>query len=142
MRKLFIIPAMIGVLAINSCTNKTSTTTNPSGNTTTPVVNNGKWTVSYYYDKDKDETSDYAGYVFEFKTDKTISVARNSQTFSGTWSEGTDDGLAKFNIVFATTDNTLNELSDDWGIESKTDIQLKLKDDNPDRNEQLHFSKQ
>jgi len=127
-------------LIAGGCQTKDNTNVNPAGNTSA-VVTSGKWTVSYFYDNDKDETSDYNGYSFELKNDNTITATKNSVTTSGTWSETSGDGMQKLVIALNTTDKDLSELNDDWVIETKTDNQLKLKDDNPDRNEQLHFSK-
>lgn len=143
MKKILWAPVLLAVI-VTGCQNKTSTNVTPSGNNSTvsETVTSGKWSVSYFYDNDKDETSDYSGYAFEFRSDKTLTATRNSVTTSGSWNETTDDGLPRLVIMLNTTDEKLTELNDDWVIESKTDKQLKLKDDNPDRNEQLHFSKQ
>lgn len=143
MKKLLWAPALLAVLA-TGCQNKTNTSVTPGGNSNSVsgTVTSGKWTISYFFDNDKEETSDYSGYSFEFKTDKTLSATRSGTTTTGTWSEITDDGLLRLVIMLNTTDDKLTELNDDWVIESKTDSQIKLKDDNPDRNEQLHFNKQ
>jgi hypothetical protein len=143
MKRILWAPVLLSVLIIG-CQNKTSTNVTPgnSNNSLSGTVTSGKWTISYFYDNDKEETSDYSGYSFEFNTDKTLTATRNGITTSGTWNEATDDGLPRLVIMLNTTDNKLTELNDDWVIESKTDTQIKLKDDNPDRNEQLHFSKQ
>lgn len=147
--------SVFGLMIYIACTssgckhdgNSTVTPTN-SNNTTgtgTGTVNNntpaGKWVVSYYFDK-KDETPDYAGYTFEFNTDKTITVSKAGVNTAGIWNQGTDDGKQKFTIAINTTDNKLLELNEDWVIEKKTDTEIDLKDDNSEHNEQLHFTKQ
>lgn len=143
MKKILWAPLLLAIMG-TGCQNKTSTNVTPGGsnNPISETVTTGKWSVSYFYDNDKDETSDYNGYSFEFKSDKTLTATRNSVTTTGNWNETTDDGLPRLVIMLNTTDDKLTELNDDWVIESKTDSQIKLKDDNPDRNEQLHFSKQ
>ncbi len=143
MKRILWAPVLLAVLAMG-CQNKTSTNVTP-GNNNTPLsgtVTSGKWTISYFYDNDKEETSDYSGYSFEFKTDKTLTATRSGITTTGTWTETTDDDLPRLVIMLNTTDDKLTELNEDWVIESKNDTQIKLKDDNPDRNEQLHFNKQ
>lgn len=143
MKRILWAPVLLSVLIIG-CQNKTSTNVTPgnSNNSLSGTVTSGKWTISYFYDNDKEETSDYSGYSFEFNTDKTLTATRSGITTNGTWNEATDDGLPRLVIMLNTTDNKLTELNDDWVIESKTETQIKLKDDNPDRNEQLHFNKQ
>ncbi|HEY9178064.1 MAG TPA: hypothetical protein VIN07_10250 [Flavipsychrobacter sp.] len=143
MKKILWAPVLMAILA-TGCQNKTSTNVTPGGNnnSTSGIVTSGKWQVSYFYDNDKDETTDYSGYTFEFNSDKTLVATRNSTSTSGTWNETTDDGLPRLVIALNTADEKLKELNDDWVVESKTDNQIKLKDDNPDRNEQLHFNKQ
>ena len=143
MKKILWAPVLLAVLS-TGCRNKANTSVTPggNGNSVSGTVTSGKWTISYFYDNDKEETSDYSGYSFEFKTDKTLSTTRSGTTTTGTWNETTDDGLPRLVIMLNTTDDKLTELNDDWVIESKTDTQIKLKDDNPDRNEQLHFNKQ
>lgn len=142
MKRILWAPALLAVLA-TGCQNKTSTNIAPGNNNPiSGTVTSGKWIISYFYDNDKEETSDYSGYSFEFKTDKTLSASRSGITTTGTWNETIDDGLPRLVIMLNTTDDKLAELNDDWVIEAKTDTKIKLKDDNPDRNEQLHFDKQ
>lgn len=133
-------------LMLASCDqSKTTTepaTTTPSSNTIPGIVTNGKWVVSYYYDNDKDETSDFAGYTFEFKSDYKITATNGTTTVNGNWGEGNDDNLPRFYIAMNSTTTKLADLSDNWVIESKSDSELKLKDDNTSKNEQLHFKKQ
>ncbi len=142
MKRILLAPVFLVVMTAG-CQNKTGTNITPGSNTSVSgTVTTGKWVVSYFYDNDKEETSDYNGYTFEFKNDNTLTATRNSGTITGTWNEVSDDGFQKMVIALNTTDDKLKELNDDWVIESRNDTQVKLKDDNPARNEQLHFSKQ
>jgi len=102
----------------------------------------GNWRVSFFYDNDKDETSDYTGLTFSFNTNGSIHVSGQGQQATGTWKQFSDDGLPRLEINFNTTNSDLQELNDDWVIESKNNSEIKLSDDNPDRNEQLHFQRQ
>jgi hypothetical protein len=87
------------------------------------------------------ETSDYSGNTFEFNSNNTITVNRNGQTISGTWSQISDDGKQKMVLTFNTTDEKVLELADDWVIDSKTDSQIKLSGDSKSGTETLHFVK-
>lgn len=139
--KYSLLIAGITLMALNGC-KKDDNNNNGIGNSTGGIVTTGQWRVSYFFDKDKEETSDYNGYVFEFKSGGGMTATRNGQTTSGNWSEGTDDGKPRFNIQLNTTDDKLSELNDDWVVDSKTDKELKLSDDNDTHTEQLHFTRQ
>jgi hypothetical protein len=54
----------------------------------------------------------------------------------GTWSETS----TKFIIDFGT-DPILSEINDDWLKIEKTSTLMKMKDDNPAQDDELHFSK-
>lgn len=142
MRHLSII--FLAVVVLFSACKTEDNNVNPSsgGNNNSGVLVTGvNWRVSYFYDNDKDETSDFSGYTFEFRSDNTLVANNGSNTISGTWNETVDDNLPRLVIQLNTTNDKLDELNDDWVVESKTASEIKLKDDNPDRNEQLHFIK-
>lgn len=142
MKKLI---APIAALILFTTLTSSSCDKNDDSNNITPSsstsVASGKWRVSYYYDKTKEETSDYSGNTFEFNSNNTISVSRNGQTISGTWSQISDDGKQKMVLVFNTTDEKILELADDWVIDSKTDSEIKLSGDSKNGTETLHFVK-
>ena len=103
---------------------------------------NGTWKVTYFWDKDKIETSDFNGYTFEFLSDGTFKAnipGGGSQT--GTWGERPDDGVVKLDIVIPGA-KPLDDLNEDWVILEKTDTSLKLRDDNNTHLEEIHFSRQ
>lgn len=142
MRHLSII--LLAVVVLFSACKTEDNNVNPSGggnNNSGVLVTGANWRVSYFYDNDKDETSDFSGYTFEFRSDNTLVANNGSNTISGTWNETVDDNLPRLVIQLNTTNDKLDELNDDWVVESKTASEIKLKDDNPDRNEQLHFTK-
>ena len=109
-----------------------------SGSTDTfiSVITSGTWRVTYYFD-DEDETADYQGYVFTFNTNNTITIVKNLQTFTGTWSFYEDDGVTVFEINFS--DSELSNLADDWELLEFSNSLIELKDD--DNDEYLTFTK-
>jgi major membrane immunogen (membrane-anchored lipoprotein) len=90
------------------------------------TIQSGKWRVTYYWD-DKDETSDYNGYAFEFKSGNILTATKGASTHNGTWSSTTDDSRKKLIINFSTPE-VLEEISDDWKVIEMTEVKVKLED--------------
>ena len=88
------------------------------------AAQDGQWRITYYFDSDKEETSDYAGYVFTFGADGTVTATNGTMEVAGTWSvtdssssddDSFDDSDVDFNLFFASPPN-FEELTDDWDI--------------------------
>ena len=88
------------------------------------TAQDGQWRITYYFDSDKEETSDYAGYVFTFGADGTVTATNGTMEVAGTWSvtdssssddDSFDDSDVDFNLFFATP-AAFEELTDDWDI--------------------------
>lgn len=102
----------------------------------TPAVDisSGTWRISYFWDQ-QDKTSNYSSYYFMFLNGGTLMAHGSLTTITGTWSQtGT-----KININFANL--PLNELNGDWLKTEFTNSIIKLKDDSPSQDDQLHFVK-
>ena len=132
-----ILTLMIFAFAILSCsTSDDSTDDNTSGNTTVEqtenIAQNGSWKITYFWDTDHEETSNFSGYSFSFNTDGTL-VATNGSAppVNGTWSvtsgSSSSDDDDHFNIFFASPDD-FEELSDDWEIVSISSSKIELTD--------------
>lgn len=120
--------------SINDCEDSGS---NP---TFTPIITSGSWNVSYFY-KDQDETSDYTGYHFNFISNGTINVIKNTNNSNGSWSTYTDSGQNKIDLSF--DNSNLHELDEDWVIieYSATTIHLKHESGGGGGSRYLYFSK-
>ena len=110
---------------------------NSGGSSQDPQLSSGQWKVTWYYDKDKEETSKFSGYSFDFQSGGTL-VAHlpGGSTQSGTWSITS----SKLIITIAGTD-ALNDMTDDWLLLEKTDSLIRLQDDNSEHLEALHLEK-
>lgn len=87
----------------------------------------GSWKIKSFIDNNsRDRTSSYTAYSFEFKTTGEIIVTSNSTKYNGTYATVMDSGKEKFNIVIATSDNTLAEINEDWILSEKTDTIMKF----------------
>ena len=97
-------------------------------------LKDGTWRVSYYWDQ-KDETSDFAGYALMFGDGGVLMAHKGSAMFTGTWSQ------TSTRLIIDFTDPILSELNDDWLITETTSNIIKLKDDNPAQDDQLHLTR-
>ncbi|WP_336515016.1 hypothetical protein [Pollutibacter soli] len=93
----------------------------------------GQWVIHYYWDE-KNETSDFAGYVFEFLGNGQLKAKKGSTTVTGSWQETS----SKFIINFGN-DPVLEEINDDWEKIERTSTLIHLEDDNPGQDDELHF---
>ena len=99
-------------------------------------VISGTWRINYYWDQ-KDETSDYAAYYFMFNSGGVLMAHTNTgATVLGSWTESS----TKFTIDFGSHP-VLSSLNDDWLKTERSGTVIKLKDDNPSQDDQLHFIK-
>lgn len=139
--KLFLLALTI---SLASCT-KSSNDNPSSSNTNKTEQVKGNWTVTYYFDSGKDETSDYSGYSFAFNSDGTLEAMTGSTTYTGNWRIGdssSDDDSSSNKLVISITGNkAMDDLQDDWLIVKLTDNEIQLMDDNVNSAEQLHFGR-
>ena len=90
----------------------------------------GTWRITQYIDNGVDETTDFSGDTFIFKSGGILEVT-GTHTATGTWSVGKesndDSGDIEFHINLPSPG--LDELSDDWEVEDHSEARLQLKDD-------------
>lgn len=93
-----------------------------------------QWVISKYIDSGKDETSDFAGFIFVFNTNGSLSAKKGSIEYLGTWSITNSSGSnsnsqedLEFNIFFNLT-NEFEDLNDDWDILSHSSTKIELND--------------
>lgn len=122
---------VLSTFILISCSKKDDVVTVPLNTTT-----DGAWRVNLYFDNNSDETYKFSGYNFTFNSNGQVSATNGSNTVSGTWMQSSN----RFNIDFGTT-AVFSDLNDNWLLVEKTTASIKMKDDNPAKNEQLHFVK-
>lgn len=133
--KFSLVIAMLFVLTTSSmCSNDddgSTSSVNPSD--VINIVNNGTWRITYYYDTDHEETSNFNGYNFTFGESNVLTASNGTNSYTGTWSvtdsNSNDDNLSDldFNIAFSSPAQ-FEELTDDWEIIEKSSTSIKLKD--------------
>ncbi len=90
---------------------------------TLPVID-GQWRITYYWDRDQEETNKYTGYTFDFQTNDLIEVLVNGVQSTGTWLQGTDDSTNKLILTFSS--NPLSELNEDWHVIEQSTTKIRL----------------
>jgi hypothetical protein len=97
----------------------------------------GLWKVTWYFDKDKDETNEFASYTFEFLDDGTfVGNLPDGSIKLGTWTQTSSKLVIDINGT-----QPLDKLNDDWLILEKNDVIIRLKDDNNTHLEELTFER-
>jgi len=127
------------VLFFKSCSKDDNNTSDIIDSSDIPAIRSalmdGEWRITYYFDTDKDETSDYSGYTFTFQDNGTLGATDGNTALSGAWSitdsDNSDDDNSSsdidFNIVFSSPD-IFEELSDDWDIKKYSNSSIELVD--------------
>ena len=129
------------LLLLSACSSSLSDASGSISADTATLTNSGEWQISYYAERSKDETSDYSGYRFFFDDNGTFrAVTPANVTFTGSWKRTTDDGLPRL-VISITGNEDLDELDDDWVLNSLSDSKIELEDDNTLSQEFLHFEK-
>ncbi|MFM2360788.1 MAG: hypothetical protein RLY16_2781 [Bacteroidota bacterium] len=103
---------------------------NSSGITTanvTATVATGSWRVTYYWDTDHEETSNFTNYTFVFSGNGTVTATKDATVVNGTWTTRNDDSTIKLVLAFTTSANFI-KISEDWQVVERTDTKIKLQD--------------
>ncbi len=137
MKKIFLNVLTVIVLAtfIVSCSSSdddNNSSNNNSVEVITSIAEEGNWRITYFYDTDHEETSNFTGYSFTFNNDGNLVAENGNNTVTGTWSvsEGSSSSSSDddhFNIFFAAPDD-FEDLSDDWDIISTSTTKIELID--------------
>jgi hypothetical protein len=99
------------------------------------VVTVGRWRISYFLDSDKDETADFAEYVFQFQPSGALIATDGPTSLTGSWavtedSDSNDDidtyEDIDFDISFVSSP-VLSELTEDWEIIAISNTKIELK---------------
>jgi len=126
----YILLITIAISTFVSCNNDDYKT---SANDVSDTIKEGTWTVSYFYDSNVDKTQNYVGYNFAFGNNTVVTVTKDSNTNTGSWSVSkstNDDDIYStiFNLAFGSPE-ILIPLSGNWKVIENTGSSLKLKDD-------------
>jgi len=145
MKTIKILPILAVVLMLTTASTCHKDDDNPSVsnqqqiamiNAVNGTVMQGNWHVSYYFDNDSEETSNFSGYTFSFGSGGILTATNGSNTQTGSWfvsgsNSSNDDNPhpedLDFNIAFSSPAN-FAELTDDWEIVTFTAARIELID--------------
>lgn len=88
-------------------------------------IQQGKWKITLFEDDGTNETSNFTGNEFEFKSGGTLAVTGNGANFNGTWSDGSDDSTTKL-IINLGTNSPYDDLNEDWRVLEQTSTKIRL----------------
>ncbi len=131
MKKKYLLYLLL-VILFTACTRGSDDLPAPDA---TVATLNGAWKVSYYWDK-KDETSNFSGWSLSFQAGGVATATRGSQVVIGTWSRSSN----KFILSFGS-DPLLSDLNNDWQVVTFSETSIRLKDDNPLQDDELHLGR-
>ena len=89
------------------------------------TLTSNQWKISYFFDE-KDETSDFTGYVLTFQANGTIQAVKGASTVSGNWETEGESGVLELILLF-NSNILFDELSDDWEVTEFSNTTIKLK---------------
>ncbi|MEY3343693.1 MAG: hypothetical protein RL090_1377 [Bacteroidota bacterium] len=121
---------LLVILVVTSC--KKDDTSTLEGQIRTNLES-GKWRITKFIDSGDDETSNFAGYNFDFGTSGSVTATNLVTSYTGSWSitdsNSDDDNLSDldFNLNFNVTNN-FQDLNDDWDFISQSETKVELID--------------
>jgi hypothetical protein len=124
---------LFGVILISGCSK------DEADKTFTNHLTDNTWTITYYADGGKDETSNFSGYVFEFRSGNILNAAKGGTSNAGTWI--VDESSNKLTIDIPDVTNYLDHLNHKWLLIELTNEVIKLRDDS-DSGESVYFTRQ
>jgi hypothetical protein len=77
------------------------------------ILTNSAWKITYFYSEDE-KTESYAGYVFVFKNDNTVTATKAGIMLNGIWYTKNENGVRTFKVDFNY--DSLEELDEDWEL--------------------------
>ena len=131
--RLFAVLSLLFVLTTSSMCSSDSSSTSNSPADVVNIVNAGTWRVTYYYDTDHEETTNFSGYTFTFGTSNVLTAVNGSNTYTGSWSvtdsNSDDDSISDLDFYVAfDAPAQFSKLTNDWEIMEKTATLIKLRD--------------
>lgn len=88
------------------------------------TITNGSWQISYFF-TDSEKTTNYTGYSFVFKSDKSVVATKGSVTETGQWDSTLQNGVRNLQITFSS--DLLGKLNSNWKLFEFNNSQIRLR---------------
>ncbi|HRZ41166.1 MAG TPA: hypothetical protein P5228_00515 [Bacteroidales bacterium] len=124
MKKNLFALAAIAVILFTGCSKDDSSVAS-----VTKQIGGTSWVVTYYWDKDKDETYKFQNYTFAFSSGSVAEALQGGNVQTGTWVFDTSDDSHDHFIINFPVVTPLDDLNDDWHVVKITDSVIELKDE-------------
>lgn len=118
---------LVLTIALFSACKKEDNSSSITSSNVSSTATTGTWRVTYYWDTNKEETSNFSGYNFTFGSGNILTATKATTSIVGSWTTGTDDSKVKLILNFSSPADFL-EISDDWHVIERTDTKIKLQD--------------
>lgn len=133
MKKLIL---LFAVVIFASCSSDDDNVRLDEPDAITIILPEGQWKVSNFIDDDEDKTAQFTSFIFEFKTDGTVTAQNDILTENGLWSYDNDRDDPELDIRF-NDGSILDDISDDWDIISVSTSKIELSDTDSDGETEL-----
>ncbi len=90
------------------------------------IENSGIWYVTLFSEDGRNQTNQYYGYAFEFKSSGLLTASKSSELLKGSWKYVTDSGKLKILITFPNI-GKFDDLTEDWELIQETENIIRLK---------------
>lgn len=96
------------------------------------TASSGTWKITYFFDNEKEETSNFNGYAFTFGLNNVLSASNVTNNYTGSWSivnnNSNDDTLSDLDFIISfASPAVFTDLNEDWEILSKTESKIELR---------------
>jgi hypothetical protein len=91
------------------------------------ILKEGTWQVTNFTDDGENYTSEYNGFVFDFKENFTVTATKNEDVVNGSWAIIYDDGKLKLELDFGET-TPFDELNNDWLVVEIENLRVEVND--------------
>ncbi|MFC0080488.1 hypothetical protein ACFFLS_25850 [Flavobacterium procerum] len=102
------------------------------------TITKGTWEIPYFYDGSI-KTTNYSGYAFVFKADKSVVASKGTFSETGQWESTVQNGVREVQLNFSS--ELLKKLNYNWKLFEFNNSQIRLRDVSTATN-YLYFQKQ
>ncbi|HEU4790385.1 MAG TPA: hypothetical protein VFS71_11915 [Flavobacterium sp.] len=109
------------------------------------IATRGTWRITYYWNRDHEETASFNGYNFTFGADNILTATNGVNSYTGNWNVTNNTNSTdylRFNFAF-TSPPVFQELPDNWnfGILYGSEMQFTYQIESENKTSYITFTK-